>query len=102
MPLGKHDNRVNMRFTPVLVVVAKGVGSSKEVWVEVSLKYPENHAIPCSVLLNLLGQIRECPRGVTVNGENRRTQRNCLRTRSKTNIMTEARLTYKSKTSGDN
>ena len=91
-----------MRFTPVLVVVVEGVGRSKEVWVELSLKYPENYAIPCSVPHTLLGQIRECPRRVTVNGENRRTQINCLRTRSKTNIMTEARLTYKRKTSGDN
>lgn len=91
-----------MKFTPVLVVVVEEVGRSKEVWVEVSLKYPEYHAIPCSVPHTLLVQKGECPRGVTVNGENGRTQRNCLRTQSKTNIMTEARLTYKRKTSGDN
>ena len=46
-----------MRFTPVLVVVVEGVGRSKEVRVEVSLKYTENHAIPCSVPQTLLGQI---------------------------------------------
>ena len=59
-----------MKFTPVLVVVVEGVRRSKEVWVEVSLKYPENHVIPYSVPHTLfLSQIRECPRGVTVNGE---------------------------------
>ena len=58
----------------MLVVAVEGVGRSKEVWVELSMKYPENHAIPCSVPHTLLGQIRECPLGVTVNGENRRTQ----------------------------
>ena len=57
-----------MRFTPVLVVVVErgGVGGSvqKEVWVEVSLKYPENRAMPCSVPHTLSGQIRECPGGL--------------------------------------
>lgn len=83
-----------MKFTPVLVVVVEGVGRSKEVWVEVSLKYPENHAKPCSVPHTLLVQKGECPRGVTVNGENGRTQRNCLRTQSKTNIYNDRSSTH--------
>lgn len=53
-----------MKFTPVLVVVVQEVGRSKEVWVEVSLKYPENHAIPCSVPHTLLVQKGSVPGGL--------------------------------------